>query len=283
MSKFTDGVKSSFTLYDIFGYLLPGFFLVSLLVLDYDAAKIIREYSRNGSITYEAISELHLKTELLLRFFSSGSLNDFKFIPFLLFLIFCYLIGHVVAAFSSYLLERVIVKQFWGYPSFLLLRIKKTKEHWPYQNFKRPFDEAIIKKIDSAVAEIFGESVERANYYWICYSYLVTARPYLTPRAHHFVNLYGFSRNVAGTFLLYVIFRIAILRGIIGSPINYENWIMIGIYIFVCLLMFGSYLKLFRRQAIDIYYLFLSVVANTKIEGNNNPVVGEDLDLIHSN
>lgn len=282
MGKFTDGIKSSFSLYDIFGYLLPGFFLVSLLVLDYDAAKIIREYKSSGGITYEAFSGLHLKTELLLRFFSSGSLNDFNFIPFLLFLIFCYLIGHVVAAFSSYLLERVIVKQLWGYPSFLLLRINETKEQWPYQNFKRPFDAAIIKKIDYAVAEIFGTSVERVNYYWICYSYLVTARPYLTSRAHHFVNLYGFSRNVSGTFLLYVIFRILVLRCIVGSPINNENWIMIGIYTFVCLLMFGSYLKLFRRQAIDIYYLFLSVVANTKVEANN-PALNEDVDFVHSN
>ena len=109
MERFESYINQSLSLYSIFGYLLPGFFLTTLFVIDYDLAAILRIMNNNEEIKLSLIRNLDLKIYYVLDFFSTGTLSDFKFIPFLLFIFFCYLIGHVISAFASLLIERLVL------------------------------------------------------------------------------------------------------------------------------------------------------------------------------
>jgi hypothetical protein len=95
MENISSQIRQPLNMYSIFGYLLPGFFLTTLVVIDYDISAILRLHDKPSPIKLESIKGLDLKANYIMDFFSSGTLSDFKFIPFILFLLFCYLIGHI--------------------------------------------------------------------------------------------------------------------------------------------------------------------------------------------
>lgn len=105
----------------------------------------------------------------------------------------------------------------------------------------------------------FGYDVHKDDYYWLCYSYIITTKPFLAPRVHHFVNLYGFSRNITAAILLYLLGRILVLNLILESQMDCYSFLIWTILLFAGIFMFWNYLKLYKRQAIDIYYLFISI------------------------
>ena len=260
MESINRQILQPLNLYSIFGYLLPGFFLTTLLVADYDLSAILRLHDNNTPVKLETIKSLDLKVNYILDFFSSGTLSDFKFIPFLLFLLLCYLLGHIVSAFSSFVIERFMVKWTMGFPSTILVK-GEQKVKWPIflGNYRRPLKSQMLKEIKDEVKSTFGFDVNKEDYYWLLYSFIITTRPYLASRVHHFVNLYGFSRNVAATFILYIILRITFLNWIANSSMDWAVWAVMLLFFTAALFMFWNYLKLFKRQAIDIYYLFLSI------------------------
>jgi hypothetical protein len=91
MEQYKNHIGQPLNLYSIFGYLLPGFFLISLFVVDFDGSTFITKYWENGKVVdSNFLADLNLN--YILDFFSSGTLSDFKFIPFIIFLLFCYLL-----------------------------------------------------------------------------------------------------------------------------------------------------------------------------------------------
>lgn len=260
MTDSQNQIREPLNLYSIFGYLLPGFFLTTLLVIDYDVSAILRLHDTLDTIRLKDIKELDLKVNYFLDLFSTSDAKDYKFIPFFLFLLFCYLIGHVVSAFSSFVIERASVKWLMGFPSTILLE-DRNKVKYPilFGNYRRPLKTEMIQQIDKEVSKAFDFKVNKQDYYWLLYSYIITTRPYLAPRVHHFVNLYGFSRNVCATFLIYILIRVFFLTTVANSPIDWAVWAVLGVFILSAWFMFYNYLKLFKRQAIDIFFLFLAV------------------------
>jgi hypothetical protein len=260
MEAYTSHIREPLNLYSVFGYLLPGFFLTSLFVVDYDLSSILRLNSSKEFINLADVRALDLKVNYILSFFSTGTLSDFKFIPFIVFLLFCYLLGHLISAFASFFIERVIVKLWMGFPSNVLVSGERIVK-WPilFGNYRQPFNDNMLAQINNAVKATFNSHVKKEDYYWLLYSYIITSRPYLAPRVHHFVNLYGFSRNVCATFILYIIFRICFLYLVAGSEINWAVFSVLSLFLVAAGFMFWNYLKLFKRQALDIYFLFLSV------------------------
>lgn len=259
MELSSKSINQSLNLYSIFGYLLPGFFLVSLLIIDYDFSKLMRTYDQTGKLSLQDIKALDLKINYVADFFSTGTMSDFKFIPFLIFLFFCYLIGHLVSALSSFFLERILVKETMGYPSTILLGGIQPKWKFFFGNYRRPLKSQMIGKLKLLINENYSFEVNKDDYYWLCYSYIITVKPFLAPRVHHFVNLYGFSRNIATSIFIYLFLRLVILNCYLGSDMDQYSWLTWGIFLIAGLFMFWNYLKLFRRQAIDIYFLFLSI------------------------
>ena len=270
----TKSINQSLNLYSIFGYLLPGFFLVTLLIIDYDFSKVMREYSSRKHITLEIIQSIDLKINYILSYFSKGTMQDFKIIPFIIFIFFCYLLGHIISAISSLLLERLIVKKILGYPSQNLISFKdKIKYPLFFGSFRRSFKSQFIGHLKQMINDNFGYTANKEDYYWLCYSEIITKRPYLTARIHHFVNLYGFSRNITAALIIYLFIRFFILNLLLGSTMDFFSWIT-WTSLFICaFFMFWNYLKLFKRQAVDIYFLFLSTINTenktiSKIEEN---------------
>jgi hypothetical protein len=273
MKELSENIRNSLTAYSIFGYLLPGFFITTLLIFDYDGSKIIRLFQVEGEITMDLLKSQDLKTEYILHFFSSGTISDFKFIPFAIFLLFCYLLGHIISAFSSFGIERLLVRHAWGFPSAILMtKNYKPKCQFFLGNYRKALNIETQTRLSTIINETFGFHVNKDDYYWLCYSYIITARPYLAPRVHHFVNLYGFSRNVAATFILYIIVRIVVLSCMISSNIDHVTGWLLMFYCFIGFIMFWNYLKLYKRQAIDIYYLFMAInVENEAAKNKKEP------------
>lgn len=267
MDYSTKSINQSLNLYSIFGYLLPGFFLSSLIIVDYDFTKAVRFYRLNHKLNFTQLEDLDLKINSVVSFFSTGTMTDFKFIPFLIFLFFCYLLGHLVSAFSSFFLERFLVKNLMGYPSKILLSETNPKWKFLFGNYRRPLKKEMISQLKILVDKTFAYQVHKDDYYWLCYSYIITCKPYLSPRVHHFVNLYGFSRNITGALFIYLLVRLLILGWFLGSMMDYFSWLTWWLFFIAATFMFWNYLKLFKRQAIDIYFLFFSVnnIGNNEI------------------
>ncbi len=111
-------IKIPFTLYDLFGYLLPGLLFFALFPITYDFSKIINivsDYIRTGAYCE--------RTFLLLQIRDTLSISP------LLLLFYCiliaYLVGHVIAALSSLILERFFVDKFLKYPAANMFGIRK--------------------------------------------------------------------------------------------------------------------------------------------------------------
>jgi hypothetical protein len=254
-------MSKSLNLYSIFGYLLPGFFMTALLVIDYDLSKIIRAYSLSMDLSLQAIREMDLTVNYIFNFFSTGTMSDFKIIPFVVFLFFCYLLGHIISAISSLFIEKLVVKQIMGYPSTILItkRNKPIRLKWLFGNYRRSFDSKTIDLITLGVDNTFASALSKDDYYWLCYSYIICKKPHLASRVHHFVNLYGFSRNITAALCIYLFFRPVVLCLLLGSPMDKYSWFCWILFTLIAICMFWNYLKLFRRQAVDIYCLFLSI------------------------
>ena len=124
----------------------------------------------------------------------------------------------------------------------------------------------MLKEIKREIKKTFGFKVATKDYYWLMYSFIITKRPYLAPRVHHFVNLYGFSRNMSATFIIYISLRLTFLRFIANSTIDWAVWTVMTLFAISAMFMFWNYLKLFKRQAIDIYFLFLAIQNDKAID-----------------
>jgi hypothetical protein len=186
-------------------------------------------------------------------------MSDFKIIPFTIFIFFCYLLGHVISAFSSFFIERLFVKALIGFPSAILLSNDKPRFKLFFGNYRRPLHSRMKLELKRLVDSVFEYEVETEDYYWLCYSYIITSRPYLAPRVHHFVNLFGFSRNITASIIIYLSIRLFFLSCYLDSKMDFfasfSWWLLFSLGFFI----FWNYTKLFKRQAIDIYYLFISI------------------------
>lgn len=265
----TRNISQSLNLYSIFGYLLPGFFLTSLYIIDFDASLIFRSLSNKTITQLKDIQNLEdLRINLLLGYFSNGTMSDFKFIPFIIFIFFCYVLGHIVSSISSFFIERLFIKEIFGYPSAVLLKEKKSGCEYFKKirifkfilfDFRKPFPKKTRKKIIKTVRNTFGYEIPLSDFYWQCYSFIITERPYLAPRVHHFVNLYGFARNIAASIFIYLTIRLLILNCMLGKHMDKYAWIVFSIFLLCAFFMLWNYTKLFKRQAVDVYTLFVSI------------------------
>ena len=136
-------------------------------------------------------------------------------------------------------------------------------------DFRKPFPKQTRKKLIKTAKKTFKYKIPIQDYYWQCYSFILAERPYLAPRVHHFVNLYGFSRNITASIFIYLFTRLIILNWLVGIKMDKFVWIVFIILSICGILLLLNYTKLFKRQAVDVYTLFLSI-ESSKINLNNN-------------
>jgi len=287
----TTEIKQSIGLYDLFGYILPGFFFFAIFIIDYDGSKILRYFDEHKTIKGIESSTLNFKLNYFLDFIYYDSKGGLGLITFLIFIVFCYLVGHIMSAFSSFLAKHTIQKMFRN-PSENLLNphpVRRYKEKaisksgfercWYYikyyvhsiysiinnnfrsalsLSYRRPFDESfriVFKKITDRT---FKYEVKYRDYYWLISSYINVNYPHCFRLVKHFVNLSGFARNITGTFIFYIIIRI-FLHYIFKSKIDIYVCTILTLYIAVIPVMCWTYMKLYKRQAVEMYYMFYSL------------------------
>jgi hypothetical protein len=272
-------LKQPFGLYDIFGYLLPGFFFVTIFIVDFDFSKIIRYFLKNHSLEGIDLAGYNFKYKYFFRFIYHESNSSFGVIPFLVFLIFCYLIGHVMASFSSFL-SKHFIKRILKNPSENLFPTvnSENEESKLYKfiryfkcipirfignilnlNYKKPLSQNVREKFKNEIDSVFGFEIESKDYYWLTYSYLCTNASWMSKRIQHFVNLSGFARNVTGTFIFYILIRVVFLSWYLGCILDRSVFIILFSYFIISIIMLWTYLRLHKRQALDMFYIFLSL------------------------
>lgn len=263
-----------FTLYDFFGYFLPGFFFLLIWIIEYDAGDLMDFYVNNvddpNSLKgLDARVTSKLKFKLLDNFINDKD-GSFRFVPFFILIVFVYLVGHIIAAISSFFLEKFIVFTFVGYPSVRLLDTDYQERKRKLLSFRaRPLEINFIKEFKEVVDKRFGASTDVSNYYWLCFSDICRYAPIGFRRVVHFLNLYGFARNVCMCFLLYIIFRVCILWFFLDSDLSMYNWVILGIYLVVAFILFYNYNKLFVMQCKELYYHFYSIHKSNHLDSKN--------------
>lgn len=295
---------SSFSLYDITGYLMPGLFFIVILVFEFDMGRALNYYfTHNRSFVGLSQEGALYKLPYLMNFLAwAQTPAEFKLMPLLLLLLMCYLLGHVIAAISSLVIEKLILGNTLVYPDGNLfqplvlrqerhrqarLRIQSRRPGWRSRwawfrlhrrrvvfghqrlyrflapRYCRPLDTPFINEFKKVINKRFSYAVRSGDYFWLCYADVARYLPITHQRVHNFVNLYGFARNTSMTFLLYIVLRLA-SRFVYAafdvpfvlSPINKVILVAYGFFAFV---LFLSYLKLYRRQTIDVFFAFFAL------------------------
>lgn len=221
--------KTYFWAYDIFGYLLPG-----LLVL-VGFAKGNQWIHDNLSTHWNSLNVLNVIVLI-------GA---------------AYVVGHIVAALSSYALERLVLRWTLGYPT---ARMFSGTLRWRWYLLKvlfpgyfRAYSEAFQRKFDQCFEDRFGMIPgDHHDRFWLAWSYISLHHAPAFRRATHFLELYGFSRNMSMGFLL-VAFNPWLPSW--RSPIPATCWVLISLL--SAWFMFVNYTKLLRRLNDEVYRGFV--------------------------
>jgi hypothetical protein len=295
-----------FTVYDLLGYLLPGLFFLTLLVFEYDMGRAMTYYLTH-KLSFAGIEAdaARYKLPYIMRFLSwQQTPTDFKFVPFLLLIVLAYLLGHIISAISSTLIEKLFLSTSLQYPDSNLFHDLVEKrdnsqraEAWKklhletrvwlkpwllaiclwswvshawrtfwrkiFPRYCHPLDAAFTTVFKQKIDARFGCQVELRSYYWLCYADIIRHLPTSYQRNQHFVSLYGFARNTCTAFWLYVAFRF-LSRWVYGHfgivyMLTPASKFILWAYVGIGLVLFLSYLKLFRRQTMEMFYAFYAL------------------------
>lgn len=224
-------VRTYFWPYDIFGYLLPGFFFIAIL------------YKTNTFIGANLKSLFHPNSQ------SSEILN------ILIIIAISYIMGHLISALSSFFLEKVFVGMLLKYPTANLLdnaRSNASRLLAGPLNYFRPYKEDFRKKLIAKFESRFGITYEDENDLWqLVWTYITMYHPAAFKRGTHYLELYGFTRNISWSLVLISLLP---LFPNWNEPIC--SWIWFGVAFGSAVLMFLNYLKLFRRMNDEMYRAF---------------------------
>ena len=228
-------IKSPFTLYDFFGYLFPGitFGLLSL------PCPHFREIC---SDFYSSLNVFGLKSNWALMI--------------LTIVVVGYIVGHVIAALSSLLLERLIVEKFLRYPTDNLFFATPGKKKNLFPKFRSAYSKEFQQSFKSRFVETFKlDFVHPADIFWCSFEYVALHCNEAFLRSLNFLNLYGFSRNLSMAFLLGGLLSF-VLHHIV--PVNEPSiiWSYIFVSLIISVFMFWNYLKLLRRLNDEVFRAF---------------------------
>lgn len=223
--------KHYFWGYDIFGYLLPGA-LFALIA------------AKSNSWIYDQLAGHWKNPDLSL---------GINVVDILILLFFVYILGHVISGISSFLLERLLLRKTLDYPTFRMfnetegrvLGVFKALFPGYFRAYSEEFRNSILKKYKKRYPDLKENT---HDLFWVCFSWLSMHHSTAYRRATHFLELYGFSRNICMSFIL-----IAFLPAL-PHWTNFIHWsILSGMSIFVALIMFINYTKLLRRLNDEVY------------------------------
>ena len=176
-----------------------------------------------------------------------------------LLIIAAYITGHVVAAISSFLLERQLTRGFIGSPTKLLFG-ETDPEGWRkiFGAYHVPLP-AKIRQLVLDKAEKKADIVKSGeSLFYHCFG-VVRQDEYPRERLATFLNLYGFSRNVAMASLLAGV--ILVVAALFNEEVpSVELWIGSAASFLVSVVMYFRYLKFYRQYSVELYVTYAGMV-----------------------
>jgi hypothetical protein len=220
--------KVSFWAYDIFGYLLPGLVLIA-------------GFAKSNQWVYENIH----------KHWSSGSYADYAII-----LGIAYTIGHIVSGLSSFILERLLLRHILKYPTQQMFKESDNTSKYIklfFPGYFRPYSKGFQKSVKDKIKKEFDiEPSEEHDIFWLSWSFVCANHPVAYKRATHFLELYGFSRNMSMSFLMLVP---STWFASWTNTINGYFWSLGAL--FAAWILFVNYTKLLRRLNDEVYRAFV--------------------------
>lgn len=233
-----------FWAYDLFGYLLPGSFILAVI-------------GRFSSIGHDLVADP----------WDQGKPHDIAMLVGV-----AYVLGHVISAFASFLLEKVTVKLLFGYPTaamfpkaakkdqFWLVRFWKTLRPFLLPGYYRAYTEGFQERVNERFSVAFGfEPSEDHDRFWVIWAWVAMNCPVAHRRATHFLDLYGFSRNCSFVFL-----ATAVLPFITSASLPVAPWFWVLLTSASSLALFVNYAKHMRRMTDEIYRAFVAAPQDSK-------------------
>lgn len=164
-------------------------------------------------------------------------------------LVISYVAGQIVAHFSSYFFEQIVVGRVLGRPSLLLLgeapRWRVLRIVFP--GYHRPLPQNIQKQV-LLQAAARNCTAKGEGLFLHAYS-LVASDARLQARLDDFRNQYGFARNVAFSFLVSAV-GILVMHWYGSGPARLR-WAVLAAFAGVTL--FYRYLKFFRQYSYELF------------------------------
>ncbi|MCE9597051.1 MAG: hypothetical protein K8S54_03705 [Spirochaetia bacterium] len=238
-----------FTLYDFFGYLLPGVVFWMAMLLSLDATHFVLgmlAYQQPMWGSSQQLRIFHAVQELV-----KGSPWFISVSSALL----CYITGHLVSAISSFFGERLFVERTLGYPGRNLFLKNAPTGFWAtiFRKFVRPYSPEFQKAFNKQFKHIFGIDGGNPNdRFWLAFEYIAHWCPSAFARSMHFLNLYGFNRNISYSLIL-----AAVASCVVMWLRKYPCPLLIPLLLIVASLPFyWNYLKLLRRLNDEVFRSF---------------------------
>ena len=214
-----------FSVYDFFGYLVPGFLFVAVM-----------DFALVGTIAGE---------RWVLR-------DDLGVVYGLTWTVVAYIIGHVLSSPSEWLLQEKIVRNWLKSPAINLFNDhqRKSGRFLLFSGYYKPLPSPIRKRIlEKAKAEGINETGEALFYHaWgkVKKDQDAMARLYI------FLYLYGFSRNVSFACALA---SLVIVAGCLVEG-SWGNLIWAFVSLFAAVGMLYRYLKFYRLYSVDVFIVY---------------------------
>jgi hypothetical protein len=238
--RIPDLPRTPFWPYDIFGYLLPGLIVLIALV---------------GASQPD---------------FPSRVVQNLTTTDVVLAILGAYIIGHLMAALSSRLVERELLARLCGYPTEIMLQLVAKQEHsrgkgrrlaaWIIRlvqpEYFRPYSAQFQVAFRTQFRTAFNMAAEDADahdIFWLCWEYIALTHPICYRRATHFLELYGFTRNAAMSLAI-----VAATPWVPwwDDPMSTKGWMVLSLSFSI--LLFANYLKLIRRMNDEVYRGFVA-------------------------
>jgi hypothetical protein len=180
-----------------------------------------------------------------------GLLSREKITPVLgVVLIVCaYVCGHIIAHFSSFVLEHLAVERLLRRPNIILVgghpRWKIMK--WAFPNYFRPLPQQTQERVRE---QANARGIQGTGEALFLHAYpIVSSKPRLQARLDDFRNQYGFARNMSFALLTSAI-TILIAHSLGFQPVRFR-WALLTALAGTA--MFYRYLKFFRQYSYELF------------------------------
>ncbi|MBX9681617.1 MAG: hypothetical protein K2X38_22910 [Gemmataceae bacterium] len=229
-----------FSPYDFFGYLANGFLILCAV-----------EYAFCGTSLAE---------------------RDWKIGTAAFYIVLAYIIGHIIANVSSYLLEHKVVREWLNSPEETLFEPQqKTWRAFFFPIFYRPFPAETQKRVLDVAQNNGFDKPGRGLF---LHAHAVVKQDKVTlERLTAFLNQYGFCRNVSMGLIISAIILL------IGALIHVGQWTEVDSYklawagaaLVGTVGMFYRYLKFFRHYTMEVFGSYAELKQDKKKDESKIP------------